>query len=90
MTFKDFLNSESLMEEIAKEVEYFESLNEAAPDFSDLKKGAFTKWCKQNGFGDVNCKCICAGLAKGGVIAKRANFANTFGKHDCDCPKKED
>ena len=56
--------------------------------------GAFSKWCKQQGYvdddGHVTCECICAGLkSKSEKIRKRANFAYTFGFKEhgktCDC-----
>ena len=37
--------------------------------------GAFTRWCKQQGYGGVTDECNRAGLRRGGVIAKRAAFA---------------
>ena len=43
-------------------------------------KGRFTKWCKEQGYKSVTCGCIKEGLAKGGNVAKQANFANQFGK----------
>jgi hypothetical protein len=79
-SFKEFFKMFTEMYELKKIQEAKGDL-----DLDDLKTGAFTKWCKDNGYGDVNCKCICAGLKAGGVIAKRANFANVFGKHDCEC-----
>ncbi|RLJ03383.1 MAG: hypothetical protein DRP08_03615 [Candidatus Aenigmatarchaeota archaeon] len=44
----------------------------------DLKEGAFTRWCKAQGYGGVTEVCIAKGLAAGGTIAKRASLARTF------------
>ena len=41
------------------------------------KEGSFTAWCKRKGFGGVTQGCIKAGLAAGGAIAKKANFAKS-------------
>ena len=44
----------------------------------DLKEGAFTRWCKAQGYSGVTEACIAKGLAAGGTIAKRASLARTF------------
>ena len=44
----------------------------------DLEKGAFTRWCKAQGYGGVTEACIVKGLAAGGTVAKQANLARTF------------
>jgi hypothetical protein len=42
--------------------------------------GAFTKWCKDQGFEGVNCECICKALKTDDpTLHKRANFAYNFG-----------
>lgn len=42
----------------------------------DLETGAFTRWCKQQGYGGVTQECIAAGLKSDNpTIRKRANFA---------------
>ena len=46
-------------------------------------RGLFTKFCKDNGFKEVNCQCIKLGLSKGGEWAKRANFARNFSHPEC-------
>ena len=46
--------------------------------------GAFTKWCKQQGFESVNCECIKKGLASDNPhVRKMANFARNFGHPEC-------
>jgi len=48
---------------------------------ADLKEGAFTAWCKKQGFGGVNAACIAAGKkSKDPTTRKRANLAATFKK----------
>ena len=44
----------------------------------DLRKGAFTRWCKAQGYGGVTEACIAKGLAAGGTTAKQASSARTF------------
>ena len=45
-------------------------------DLSNLKKGAFTEWCKRKGFQGVTLECIMLGLkSKNATIRKRAQFA---------------
>ena len=44
----------------------------------DLREGAFTRWCKAQGYGGVTEACIVKGLAAGGTVAKQANLARTF------------
>jgi hypothetical protein len=39
-------------------------------------KGTFTKWCKSNGYGGVNSKCVAAGKkSSNSKIRKKATFA---------------
>ena len=46
-----------------------------------LKKGTFTEWCKQQGYGGVTSECIAAGKkSKNPTVRKRANLASTFRK----------
>jgi len=46
--------------------------------------GAFTKWCKQQGFEGVTCECIKKGLASNNPhVRKMANFARNFGHPEC-------
>jgi hypothetical protein len=46
-----------------------------------LKKGTFTAWCKQQGFGGVTEACIQAGLkSSDDTIRRRAQLAKTFRK----------
>ena len=46
--------------------------------------GAFTKWCKQQGFEGVTCECIKKGLASDNPhVRKMANFARNFGHPEC-------
>lgn len=45
--------------------------------------GSFTSWCKRHGFKGVNCSCIKAALARGGKVAKKANFARNFAHKNC-------
>ena len=43
------------------------------------KPGAFTAWCKQQGFGGVTQSCIDKGKQSNNVtIKRRANLAQTF------------
>ena len=47
----------------------------------DLKKGAFTAWCKSQGFGGVTAACIAKGKkSKNPTTRKRATLAQTFKK----------
>ena len=93
--FKEMFLNESL-EDIEREIE--EALiNEADKPFGNLKKGAFTKWCKANGYmdkdsDDVPCKCICAGKKSDNPhVVKMASFADGIGGNNCGCKKsKED
>lgn len=39
------------------------------------KVGSFTAWCRRKGWDGVTAECIKAGLAVGGAIGKKANFA---------------
>jgi hypothetical protein len=65
-----------------KELFTNQSFNEA---FENIKKGAFTKWCKENGYmdkdsDDVPCKCVKAGLkSKDKHVVKMAAFAKGIG-----------
>ena len=46
--------------------------------------GAFTAWCKRQGFEGVTCECIKKGLAsKNPHVRKMANFARNFGHPEC-------
>ena len=55
---------------------------------ADLKEGAFTSWCKRNGFKGVTPECIAKGKkSKDPKTRKRANLAATFKK--MAKPKKE-
>ena len=46
-----------------------------------LKKGAFTRWCKQQGYDGVNQECIEKGKrSKNPTIRRRAVLAETFRK----------
>ena len=46
-----------------------------------MKKGKFTNWCKEHGFGGVTNECIQAGLrSKDSTVVKEANLAKTFRK----------
>ena len=49
----------------------------------DLKKGAFTAWCKSHGYGGVTEGCITEALrvakkTKNRTLQKRATLARTF------------
>lgn len=44
--------------------------------------GAFTQWCKSQGYDGVTQDCINKGKSAGGTTAKRANLAQTFRKMD--------
>jgi len=47
----------------------------------NLKKGAFTTYCKQKGFSGVTSECISMGKKSNSpVVRKRANLAATFRK----------
>ena len=47
----------------------------------NLKEGAFTSWCKAQGFDGVTEECIRKGLAsKNPTIVRRANFARVARK----------
>jgi len=47
----------------------------------DLKKGAFTKWCKSRGYSGVTSECIREGQkSKNPTVRKRATLAKTFKK----------
>ena len=47
----------------------------------DLKKGAFTRWCKQRGYSGVTQACIMEGKrSKNPTIRRRAVLAETFRK----------
>ena len=47
----------------------------------DLKKGAFTKYCKSKGYSKVTNECIEEGKkSKNPKVRKRANLAKTFRK----------
>lgn len=47
----------------------------------NLKKGAFTRWCKKRGYGGVNNRCIEAGKkSKNPTTRRRAVLAQTFRK----------
>lgn len=47
----------------------------------DLKKGAFTSWCKKQGYNGVTQACISKGKqSKNATIRKRAVLAETFKK----------
>lgn len=39
------------------------------------KRGTFTRWCKEHGYGGVTSECISAAKGKGGAIAKKGTFA---------------
>lgn len=45
-----------------------------------LKEGAFTSWCKNNGFSGPTAECIAKAKKAGGHAAKMANLAATFKK----------
>ena len=46
-----------------------------------LKEGAFTDWCKSQGYGGVTKECIAAGKrSEDPKTRKRANLASTFRK----------
>ncbi len=48
---------------------------------ANLRKGAFTEWCKKRGYGGVTAKCIEEGLrSKNAHVRKMANLAKTFRK----------
>ena len=55
--------------------------------------GAFTSWCKSQGFDGVTCECICKAMSTDNpTLHKRANFAYNFafkrnGK-TCECMEK--
>jgi len=58
--------------------------NETKEDIEIKHPGAFTKWCKQQGFDKVNCECIKKGLeSKNAHVRKMANFARNFGHKEC-------
>lgn len=47
----------------------------------NLKEGAFTAWCKRQGFNGVTEECIRKGLSSDNpTIRRRANLAKTFRK----------
>lgn len=47
----------------------------------NLKEGAFTAWCKRQGYDGVTQECIQKGLASDNpTIRKRANFARNARK----------
>ena len=94
--FKEMFLNETLenLEGIEKEIE--EALIiEADKPFGDIKKGAFKKWCRQQGLMDKNsddvpCKCICAGKKSSNPhVVKMASFADGIGGNDCGCKKSE-
>jgi len=60
-------------------------IEEATKSNIEIKHpGAFTKWCKQQGFKGVTCECIKKGLAsKNPHVRKMANFARNFGHPEC-------
>ena len=46
------------------------------------KPGAFTRWCKSQGFSGATSECIAKGKkSKNPTTRKRANLAATFRKH---------
>ena len=48
--------------------------------------GAFTEYCKRQGYDEVNCECICKALkSKDTLTRKRANFARNFSHKECKC-----
>ena len=66
---------------------------EAKNEIKIKHPGAFTDWCKQQGFGGVTCDCICKAMATNDkTLHKRASFAYTFGFKEhgktCDCMEK--
>ena len=45
----------------------------------NLKKGAFTTYCRQKGFSGVTSECIAMGKkSKSTVVRRRANLASTL------------
>ena len=55
--------------------------------------GAFSKWCKDQGFEGVTCECVCKALKTDDpTLHKRANFAYSFGfkKNGKSCKCVED
>ena len=78
---EEFLTEEEIIEMIKTELELIES----GKPFGDLKKGAFKKWCKQQGLmdkdsDDVPCKCVKAGLKSDNKhVVKMASFAKGIG-----------
>lgn len=42
---------------------------------ANVKEGAFTAWCKRNGFGGVSQACVNKAARVGGHAAKMASFA---------------
>jgi len=76
-------------EEIAKEfkdanlITYMESEKGSKKKKLKLEikhPGAFTEWCKEQGFEGVTCECICKAMKTDDpVLHKRANFAYNFG-----------
>ena len=67
--------------------------NSEKPKIEIKHPGAFTAWCKKQGFDGVTCECICKAMATDNpTLHKRANFAYNFafkrnGK-TCDCMEK--
>jgi len=56
--------------------------------------GAFTDYCKSQGFDGVTCECICKAMKSNDkTLHKRANFAYNFGfkkkGKTCDCMEKD-
>jgi len=66
-----------------------EDINSESKDKLKIKlkhPRAFINYCKQQGYDEVNCECICKALkAKSILIKKRANFARNFSHKECKC-----
>jgi hypothetical protein len=84
-------NVEDEMAKEMKDAKIKEDKNNGKPKIEIKHPGAFTEWCKKQGFDGVTCGCVCKGLESDDpVIRKRANFATNFGgfAKKCKCVKE--
>jgi len=82
-----------------KNLELMESVivlfeNEIKNQIKISHPGAFTDYCKKQGFSGVTCDCICKAMASNDkTLHKRANFAYNFGfkkkGQTCSCMEKQ-
>ncbi len=68
-------------------------LENEKPEIEIKHPGAFTDWCKKQGFNGVTCECICKAMATNDkTLHKRAIFAYNFAfkRHGktCECMEK--